>query len=393
MITSAFQQPMSRLLHNRILVVDDTALNRELIVNYLQTAGFRHIETASDGLEAMNKIGQSPPDLLILDLIMPQLSGLEVIQQLRSTPQTQQLPILVQTIISDPEQRIEAWKYGATDIVTKPIHRSELLARVKVHLENAFLIRELANYHDISQQDISQALEMQKTLLPSQEILRYIEKRDHLEINSLFIPSRFLSGDIWGLIDAGPGMIIVWICDFSGKGIRAALHTFRLHTLINEFKHLAENPHELICSLNTKLIEFIPVGQFSTFMVGVIDIENDLFRYATASATHPVIYYPNSNSYIVGDGSGLPIGIVKNTDYPIRTLAFPKGASLIMYSDLFWEERAIPGISLAPESLPRFIKELKGRKMVDVIKQQIDLLGEPNFTDDLTLVEIHRLTS
>ncbi len=386
----ASHAPSTTLKDSRILVVDDAALNRELIVSYLQSAGFRYVETAADGDEALAKVSEFDPNLLILDLVMPRMNGTEVIRQLRGKNETKQLPILVQTTISDPEQRAEAWEFGATDIVTKPIHRLELLSRVKVQLENAYLIRELENYQSVAEQDICQALEVQKTLLPSKDVLVHLENRESLKIDSIFIPCRFLSGDVWGLIDAGPGLIIAWICDFAGKGIRAALHTFRLHTLINEFKHLAPDPEALICALNSKLVEVIPVGQFSTFMVGVIDLNQDVFRYATASSTHPIVYYRETASYEVGDGSGMPLGVVPNNSYPLRTLPFRKGASLILYSDLFWEDKGIPGISLLPEALPSFIQELKGRGMVEVIQEYLNMIGEMSFVDDLTLVEIYR---
>lgn len=381
------------LKDSRILVVDDAALNRELIVSYLQSAGFRFVETACDGDEALTKVEEFEPNLLILDLVMPRMNGTEVIRSLRSKNDTKQLPILVQTTISDPEQRAEAWEFGATDIVTKPIHRLELLSRVKVQLENAYLIRELETYQQVAEEDICQALEVQKNLLPSKEILTTLEHREELKIDSIFIPCRFLSGDVWGLIDAGPGLIIAWICDFAGKGIRAALHTFRLHTLINEFKHLAEDPEALICALNDKLVEVIPVGQFSTFMIGVIDLNKDTFRYVTASSTHPIVYYRQSQSYEMGDGSGIPLGVIPNSNYPLRTLPFPKGASLILYSDLFWEDKGVPGISLLPEALPDLIPELNGRGMAEVVHEHLNLIGEMSFADDLTLVEIYRCPS
>lgn len=378
------------LKDSRILIVDDVALNRELIISHLQSAGFQHVVTARNGDEALAKVKEFEPHLLILDLVIPKMSGMDVIRFLRGNSKTKHLPILVQTAMSNPEQRAEIWGYGVTDIISKPIHRLELLSRVNVHLENAYLIDRLEAYQQEAEQDIYQALELQESLLPSRELLQRIETREGVEIESIFIPCRFLSGDVWGLIDGGSGEIIVWICDFSGKGIRAALHTFQLHTLIKEFKHLAKNPPELLSVINRELKDVIPVGQFSTFMLGVIDLASDTFKYATASSTHPIIYYPDHRGYEIGDGSGVPLGVVSESQYPLKTLVFPKGASLILYSDLLWEENAIPGISFLPEDLPNLIWELGGKSMVHVIKQQLSLIGAIGFADDLTLVEIRR---
>lgn len=376
---------------SRILVVDDAALNRELIVSYLESAGFKNLEVAEDGNDALNKINSFFPDIMILDLVMPEMDGIQVIKSLRNNSKTKHLPIIVQTALSEPEQRIEAWQCGANDVVTKPIHRLELLSRIKVQLENAILLRELEDYHTVAQEDISQAFEVQKSLLPSAESIADLEKRHAIKISSLFVPSRFLSGDIWGILDVGPTQLAIWICDFSGKGIRAALHTFRLHTLIQEFKHCADDPGEIIDALNNRLISVMPSGQFSTFLVGVIDFQENLFTYTSASATHPLIYFPAEKRFQVGDGTGVPLGVVEGQGYPLRTMAFPKGASLVLYSDLLWEAKALPGVFLDEANLSNFARELNGNGMVETVRQQVGLLGDPSFSDDLTLIEVTRL--
>lgn len=375
---------------SRILVVDDAALNRELIVNYLENAGFKNLEMAENGREALHKIDSFFPDIMILDLVMPEMDGIQVIKALRNNSKTRHLPIIVQTALSDPEQRIEAWQSGANDVITKPIHRLELLSRIKVQLENAILLTELEDYHSLAQADIDQAFEVQKSLLPSLDLIADLEKRHAIEIGSLFVPSRFLSGDIWGMLDIGPTQLAVWICDFSGKGIRAALHTFRLHTLVQEFKHCADDPAEIIDALNSRMVSVMPPGQFSTFLIGVIDFQADVFTYASASATHPLLYFPMEKKFQVGDGTGVPLGVIERQSYPLRSMAFPKGASLVLYSDLLWESKAVPGVFLEESNLAAFANELGGNSVAQTVWQQVSMLGTPSFPDDLTLIEITR---
>lgn len=376
---------------SRILVVDDAALNRELIFSYLESAGFKNLEVAKDGKDALSKIDTFFPDLMILDLIMPEMGGIEVIKALRSSQKNHNLPIIVQTSISEPEERMDAWASGANDVISKPIHRLELLSRIKVQLENSVLLQELEDYHTLAQEDIDQAFEVQKSLLPSPDFIQDLESRHGIHIDSLFVPSRFLSGDVWGILDIGPTQLAIWICDFSGKGIRAALHTFRLHTLIQEFKHCADDPGEIIDALNNRLINFMPSGQFSTFLVGVIDFKTDTFTYTSASATHPLVYYPKDKKFEVGDGTGVPLGVIDRQSYPLRTMPFPKESSLVLYSDLLWEFKAVPGVFLDASNLDNFAKELNGQGLVKTVRQQVSLLGEPSFSDDLTLIEVTRL--
>lgn len=387
--TDLFNQMPSSLYDNRILVVDDATINRELISSYLKSAGYRNVHTAVDGQDALKKIEEEGPDLLILDLLMPNINGTEVIKILRSEKKTHNLPILVQTMVSDPEQRKEAWGYGATDVITKPIHKLELLSRVKVQLQNNYLIRTLKGYQKLTSEEIARALDLQKTLLPSPQQLEGLYQKYHLKVSSLFLPSRFLSGDMWGIYEIAPKKILIWICDFSGKGISASLSIFRLHTLFLEYRNKALDLVDLIDTINKRLKDMIPVGQFCTCLIGILDLDSKKLSYVSAGSTHPIVYYPLQQFFILGDGTGMPLGISTEANYEIRVIDIPDDASLILYSDLLWDDMgAIPGISFQPEALPDLIRDLQGKGCVEVVKAHINALGETSFSDDLTLIEL-----
>lgn len=377
------------LYDNRILVVDDTTLNRELISSYLKSEGYRNIHTAIDGQDALAKIEEHAPDLLILDLVMPNINGIEVIKTLRGHSKTRNLPILVQTMITDPEERKEAWGYGATDVIIKPIHKLELLSRVKVQLQNSYLLRTLEGYQKVASEEFTRALDFQMDLLPSQLQLTELYEKYHLKVDSMFLPSRFLSGDIWGIYEIAPEKVMIWICDFSGKGISASLSTFRLHTLFLEYRYKIARPGELMNILNKRLKELIPVGHFCTCLIGLLDIKSRTLTYAAAGSTHPIVYFPEQQRFDLGNGTGMPLGILDDVTYEERIIDIPIGASLTLYSDVLWDDvGAIPGVSFLSENLPDFIQGLQGKSILDVIRNHINLLGEKSFSDDLTLIEL-----
>ena len=377
------------ILESQVLVVDDAAINREVIISYLKNAGFMNISSAVDGVDALQKVIETNPDLIILDLIMPNMDGVEVIKRLRSDSKHTGTPIIVQTAISKPEQRSQAWDSGANDVLTKPINKLELLSRVNVQLRTKHLISQLEGFHRKAEDDINQALELQQSLLPTPQTLRALENRHNVRIDSYHIPSRFLSGDIWGIMDIGAKQLGVWICDFSGKGIRASLHTFRLHTLIQEYYHCADDPSELVDALNTRLVDLMPSGQFTTFLQGIVDIERDKFIYAAANSTHPIVYNPSKQDYSLGDGTGVPMGVVAQQSYPLKEIDFPPGSSLILYSDLFWEDD-LKGVSLTEEELPGLVRSLNGGMMSDAISKMVADYNGQQLADDLTFIQISR---
>ncbi|GAG36448.1 unnamed protein product, partial [marine sediment metagenome] len=116
-----------------ILIVDDDPNILELLQTRLELEGY-HTICAQGGHEAMRIVGRQPPDLILLDIMMPEMSGIEVCQRIKAEPETQALPIIMATARTSPEDIVEGLEAGADDYVTKPFVTGELLARVRAAL-------------------------------------------------------------------------------------------------------------------------------------------------------------------------------------------------------------------------------------------------------------------
>jgi two-component system alkaline phosphatase synthesis response regulator PhoP len=129
-------------INGKVLIVDDNNQNVELLQAYLDSLPVEVI-VAGDGLEAMEKVSSDQPDLILLDIMMPRMSGFEVCQKLKSNPSTRDIPIIMITAlneISDIERGVEC---GTDDFLTKPVNKLELLTRVKSLLRLRHLKNEL----------------------------------------------------------------------------------------------------------------------------------------------------------------------------------------------------------------------------------------------------------
>jgi CheY-like chemotaxis protein len=116
---------------SKVLVVDDNAQNLELVVEYLQTMDDVEPRTATDGLEALEMIAADPPDLILLDIMMPRMSGYEVCRKLKADPATREIPIIMVTALNELGDMERAVESGTDDFLSKPFNRLELVTRVK----------------------------------------------------------------------------------------------------------------------------------------------------------------------------------------------------------------------------------------------------------------------
>lgn len=126
-----------------ILLVDDNLQNLKVLGNMLQETGY-HLLFAKNGIQALEAVKHRKPELILLDIMMPDLDGFEVCRQLKQNVQTHDIPIIFLTARAEQEDIIKGFELGAVDYVTKPFNHKELISRVKTHLELKAAREELA---------------------------------------------------------------------------------------------------------------------------------------------------------------------------------------------------------------------------------------------------------
>jgi two-component system alkaline phosphatase synthesis response regulator PhoP len=130
------------LADSRVLVVDDNPQNLELVVAYLDALGVQ-VDTAVDGADALEKVAQADYHLILLDIMMPKMSGFEVCPKLKSDPRTRHIPVVMVTALNELGDIERAIANGADDFISKPVNRLELITRVRSLLRVAHLQGEL----------------------------------------------------------------------------------------------------------------------------------------------------------------------------------------------------------------------------------------------------------
>jgi len=340
------------ILNCRILIVEDDRLGRLVLHEVFKQQGFLHIEEVENGRLALEIMPVFKPNLVILDVVMPEMDGIECCKHMRahSDPAIANVPILFQTALDSIADKARLFAAGATDYLTKPIDPHEITARAVVHLEREVMMRRLREYNQRVKRELDTARSTQHLMLPSPRQLSNIEALHHVHLHHHFQPSSELGGDLWGIKSISSEEFSISTVDFSGHGVNAALNVFRLQALIHSAPHLDTAPSAYLTNLNTLLAQLVPVGQFATMFYGVVNTVSNTLSYASAAAPAPILFHSDGR-YSALDSSGMLLGAMQNTTYETRIVPFHSGDTLLLYSDALTETRDASGNVLDADAI------------------------------------------
>lgn len=375
----------------RILVVDDLRSSRMMITAILKSAGFTTIEEAEDGDLALKKIQSWEPDIVILDIVMPNVDGYEVCRRVRNELNLA-VPILVQSSLSQPEEKVRAFSEGASDIVSKPVDAGEMVSRVCLHLERDRLVKQLQRYQTRMETELKTAEQMQLALLKSSDEAQAIAGPYGLEIESVYQASNQLGGDLWDVFEIDEDRMGLILVDLSGHGVSSAINAFRVHLLLRQLKDLAAEPGAFAAALNDRLSDILPVQQFATVFYGVWDRTAKTMRMASAGAPYPVLLPSGGTAHQLEVG-GQIAGCKPGVAFDEQTIELASGDGFFLYSDALYEDFDTPEKSLDAAQVTALgatgATAAPGQRLAAIMKAAFPDPSK-SFRDDLTLLYLSR---
>ena len=166
----------------QILVIDDTSANLKLVSDFLIESGFE-VRVAKTGLQALKILEKASPDLILLDIMMPEIDGFETCRRLKAWEETKDIPVIFMTALADfanPENKVKGLTLGAVDYISKPIQLEEVLARVKTHLRLRSLTKQLQEQNARLQQEIEERKLAEEKLKKSEASLAQAQRVAHV---------------------------------------------------------------------------------------------------------------------------------------------------------------------------------------------------------------------
>ena len=384
-----------------LLIIDDDEVVRESLAAYLEDSNFKVLQ-ALNGLQGLQIFESEQPDLVICDLRMPQIDGLELIRRIRQT--ASETPIIVLSGAGVMSDAVEALRLGAADYLIKPLEDLAVLEHsVRRALDRAYLRVENQRYRDkleaanrelqaslnLLQEDQNAGRQVQMNMLPVTP--RSIEG---LEFSHRIIPSLYLSGDFVDYFRVDERRVAFYLADVSGHGASSAfvtvllkfmttrlLYESRRNGTLPEFK-----PSEVLAHINRGLIN-TKLGKHVTMLGGVIDLEKNSLTYSIGGHLPlPVLFVEGQASYL--EGRGLPVGLFDDATYDDRVMELPPSFSLSLFSDGILD--VLPGATLKEKeaSLPEQVAAAGGT--LDGLRQVFGMANLAEMPDDIALLVLSR---
>ncbi|HBS88031.1 MAG: hypothetical protein A2W91_10055 [Bacteroidetes bacterium GWF2_38_335] len=332
-----------------ILIVDDMPQNLQVLANILYGKGYG-ISIASSGNQALQSVKTLLPDLILLDIQMPGMDGYEVCKTLKSNPDTQEIPIIFLTAITDTENILYGFELGAVDFITKPFNVAELTARVATHVELKMskerikkqkekveaLNKKLNVAYGEIKNSINYAKMIQEVMLPDLNIMKS-KGIEHFEI---YKPKDTVSGDFYWTDSYNEKLFLV-VADCTGHGVPGALLSMSGHNLLDEIINIQKihDPAEILNSLNAKFLKIFKQevsGIHDGMDIAICVINNKEKTLEFAGANIPVLYFNNNilkklrpDKLAIGDD--YPEN--RNQGFSKQSIDIVKGDRFFMYTD------------------------------------------------------------
>ncbi len=319
----------------KILVVDDEMINQQVLKNVLSSDDYAVIQAFS-GKDALEAISSGMHfDLVLLDIMMPMMSGYEVCEKIRNIYPSNELPIIMLSAKNQITDLITGLNAGANDYLTKPISREELLARIKTHLNLKKLIAE--NIRMSAELDIARRL--QKMVLPNTEELSKIES---LDIACYMQPTEEIGGDYYDIVSHNGGLKI-GIGDVTGHGLESGIMMLMTQTAIRTLMaHDETDPARFLSVLNRAIYHNIQRMQLDRMMtLTLIDYSNGEL---SISGQHEEIILVRKNRQVERFDTvnlGAFVGITEDISEFISEIdaSLQPGDGVVLYTDGITEAR------------------------------------------------------
>ena len=372
-----------------VLLVDDAPANIQVVTSILKD--IYKIRVATNGAKALALAKDTPlPDLVLLDVMMPQMDGYEVCTRLKADPETQDIPVIFLTGQTEIEDETRGFEVGAVDYIHKPFSPAVVKARVHTHLVLRGIREQLARQLLTIQKELETARQIQMSILPSS-----IPQIPGLDIAARYIPMTSVAGDFYDFIVVDEKHLGILVADVSGHGMPAALIASMLKiALAAEIAHAAD-PAQVLMGLNQTLC-----GKFEHHFITAaylfVDLQKGTLTYAGAGHPPLLMWGQSSAGVRYVEENGLFLGKFPWATYSSRELPLNAGDWCLLYTDGIPETADPTGIDFGTDRFKQVLEtdeSISADQFADRLLEELSRWSArgpfEDLDDDVTVVAIH----
>jgi sigma-B regulation protein RsbU (phosphoserine phosphatase) len=363
---------------NRVLIVED---DPAILCGLRDNLEFEshQVLTAADGEAGYRMLSEHAPDLVILDLMLPKLSGYDLCRRARS--EGFHAPILMLSARSQEADRVMGLDLGANDYVSKPFSLRELLARVRALLRHE---RDHRQDEERLNRELEMAAKVQQELFP-----RALPKVPGLDYAGICRPAQGVSGDYYDFLPLGEGKLGFLLADVSGKGMSAALLGASLHAAVRTNVRSGEaGCGNVLAKANRLLFETTAPERFATVFYAAYDAATRKLTYANAGHCPPMLL--RKDTCVRLESLTAPLGMLPSLEEIEREVQLVPGDSLLVFSDGVTEAPNEEGVEFGEDGLLRAFHRAGARgaavaceSVMDEVHNHLREMRQP---DDITLI-------
>jgi len=346
-----------------LLLVDDDPANIHVVHSILKED--YDVRVATNGVKALQLAkGKTPPDLVLLDVSMPNMDGYEVCAHLKADEIAREIPVIFLTGKTEVVDETRGFEVGAVDYIHKPFSPPIVSARVKTHLLLRAAKEQLARQLREINSELELAREIQMSILPSE-----VPHIEGLQIATRFLPASSVAGDFYDFLVAGQKGVGILIADVTGHGLSAALIASMLKVaLAAQTPHISE-PARVLSGLNQALC-----GMFQKYFVTAaciyIDMEKNALIYSGAAHSPLLLWDKSAGTVVELMHNGLMLGLFPQETYSSIQVPIETGDRIVLYTDGIVEAVDASEEEYGMDRLKQFLdcrRSLEGDQFADAL--------------------------
>ena len=403
--------PSSSLLHpsepalGHVLVVDDIEANRDVLSRRLKQQGYA-VATAENGRQALARLRADTFDLVLLDIMMPEMDGYEVLRRLKADEALRHIPVVMISALNELDSVVRCIELGAEDYLPKPFDPTLLKARIGACLEKKrahdretrdyLRMQELATALHASNSEMARWRELQEADLAvarsTQQgiITTAFPKLDGWQLDAVYAPLIQIGGDVYGCRELDDGTCLVWLADATGHGVAAALLTTFVALLFNHASAASKTAGGILARVNSGFYSVLQGHSFMTASCAVITADG---RLSFAGAGDPALLVRRRDGVIETLPSrNTMIGLAAELEIGETATTLASGDVALLYTDGLHSLKTSDGERFTSQTVADAFARIEGN--ADLVPRLIARLVEQSatqaFDDDLTAIALRR---